>query len=437
MESSRFVVIDDGIVPRMYIDRISILQLRCFAKADCTFVHPRMATPPPTGPKNVTLVVGDNGSGKTTLLRAVALGMLGPLLMAGANYAPYSLVRRRGAKPAKEARVDIDISMPVGRAGSSSVTLRGLAGFEDEVIHSMAGPKRLLLSLRQPEGEDTLLVAYGARRWTDDKRGERTDRPRVERASSLLFDRNPFPLLPLEHECARLRTENPGRFSQVASLLQQLAPPDSDFALNDAILRSEGRLLFHTRGTSVPFAALSDGYRGFYAWVGDLILHLLKTVPTGHKLVEHEGVVLVDEVDLLLHPSWQRVVIDRLATTFPLLQFIVTTHSPLLINGLTREHVRVMREKGDSVAIAMPDDESMGRSVDQILVGDAFGLSSPWSTVQEAAIEGAAKALRSKASPEASMALLHLLGGQAPAVPPKKAPRKSSPTKVRAKKAAR
>ncbi len=89
-------------------------------------------------------------------------------------------------------------------------------------------------------------------------------------------------------------------------------------------------------GCELPFRMLSDGYRNVLSMVGDIarrtaILnpHLRENAP-----IETPGVVLIDEIDLHLHPQWQREIVDGLCNAFPNMQFIVTTHSPFIIQSL-------------------------------------------------------------------------------------------------------
>ena len=85
-----------------------------------------------------------------------------------------------------------------------------------------------------------------------------------------------------------------------------------------------------------PFSNLSDGQRGMLAMVGDIAQKAAKLNPhLGHEVLQKTpGVVLIDELDLHLHPRWQRRVIDDLRRVFPKIQFISTTHSPFLIQSL-------------------------------------------------------------------------------------------------------
>ena len=109
---------------------------------------------------------------------------------------------------------------------------------------------------------------------------------------------------------------------------------------------SEGEYLFGKKGTEVPFPALSDGYRAFLGWLGDLLFHVCETCPSGKKLTENRGIVMVDEIDLHLHPKWQMTVLQTLAKSLPNIQFIVTSHSPLIVGSLEWMNIIVMQQIG-------------------------------------------------------------------------------------------
>ncbi|MEQ1750358.1 MAG: AAA family ATPase [Prosthecobacter sp.] len=96
--------------------------------------------------------------------------------------------------------------------------------------------------------------------------------------------------------------------------------------LADLILEIEGQ-------ERQPFNNLSDGYRNMIAMVGDIAWKAVQLNPhLGSKAAaETPGIVLIDELDLHLHPTWQRRVIEDLRRTFPKIQFICTTHSPFIV----------------------------------------------------------------------------------------------------------
>lgn len=85
-------------------------------------------------------------------------------------------------------------------------------------------------------------------------------------------------------------------------------------------------------GETLNVAQLSQGEKSLMALVGDIARRLAMLNPALENPLEGDGIVLIDEVDLHLHPSWQRSLCDRLTETFPNCQFVLTTHSPLVIS---------------------------------------------------------------------------------------------------------
>jgi predicted ATP-binding protein involved in virulence len=85
-----------------------------------------------------------------------------------------------------------------------------------------------------------------------------------------------------------------------------------------------------------PFRLLSDGYRNMVGMVADIAYRMATLNPQLEKDVikQTEGIVLIDEIDLHLHPNWQGIVVDRLLNTFPKVQFVASTHSPFIIQSL-------------------------------------------------------------------------------------------------------
>lgn len=108
-----------------------------------------------------------------------------------------------------------------------------------------------------------------------------------------------------------------------------------------------GEVVLHfANGDQQPFMNLSDGQRAMLAVIGDLA-HKAATLNPHlgvDVLTETEGVVMIDELDLHLHPTWQRHVIEDLRTAFPKIQFICTTHSPFLIQSLRSGEELLMLE---------------------------------------------------------------------------------------------
>lgn len=108
----------------------------------------------------------------------------------------------------------------------------------------------------------------------------------------------------------------------------------------------DGYELVINRGkTTVPVRQLSDGERGTLALVLDLTRRLAQANPEMTDPAKRaEAIVLIDEIDLHLHPKWQRRIVDNLTAAFPKCQFIATTHSPQVIGELDHERIQIMSE---------------------------------------------------------------------------------------------
>ena len=102
-----------------------------------------------------------------------------------------------------------------------------------------------------------------------------------------------------------------------------------DFDLDDIALDFESR-------QRIPFGFLSDGQRSMTALAADIAVRCMQLNPhlRGDAPKKTSGVVLIDELDLHLHPNWQRKIVGNLTSLFPKLQFVATTHSPFIVQSL-------------------------------------------------------------------------------------------------------
>jgi len=107
------------------------------------------------------------------------------------------------------------------------------------------------------------------------------------------------------------------------------------------------RLRINRNGTALDVLQLSDGERGVLALVLDLAKRLSQANPSlDDPLTDGKAVVLIDELELHLHPKWQRQIVGRLQKTFPRCQFIATTHSPQVVGELAHDRIQIMTDGG-------------------------------------------------------------------------------------------
>ncbi len=102
--------------------------------------------------------------------------------------------------------------------------------------------------------------------------------------------------------------------------------------------------LIDKNGKTLELNQLSDGEKGALLIVFDIAYRLAIANPSLENPLHGTGVVLIDEIDLHLHPSWQKAILHCLRSTFPNFQFVVTTHSPLVISQVKPEQLRILNE---------------------------------------------------------------------------------------------
>lgn len=142
-----------------------------------------------------------------------------------------------------------------------------------------------------------------------------------------------------------------------------------------------------TEGTIVPFTTLSDGYRNIIKIVLEIATRMCILNPylQGDALKETPGVVIIDELDLSLHPTWQKRIVGILKTLFPKIQFICATHSPFIIQSLEEGELFTL-DKEDFT----PDEEYSGESIEDIAEG-IMGVEMPQYSEKKIEMYEAAK----------------------------------------------
>ncbi len=130
-----------------------------------------------------------------------------------------------------------------------------------------------------------------------------------------------------------------------------------------------------SRKVRIPLRQMSDGYRCSISLVADIAyrMALLNPQLLENVVDETSGVILIDEVDLHLHPSWQQKILGILLSVFPKVQFIVTTHAPSVINSVKQENIRILTDEG----IVTAPVEVYGKDVNGILKSVMESSSRP------------------------------------------------------------
>lgn len=336
-------------------------------------------------------LLGENAAGKSTVLKAIAIALLGPKLANQLELSPASYLRHGESRGLIEIRFGLRFDQSEFAPAFFSV---GIAIIENESRFDVAREEDMSSKSSGNAAEridwlrgrrDATLgfsCAYGATRFfSTDRYGVVSEDPDPEKARVLSLFEPGRPML----NPAVLRNILSGSLANLPNAPERKL---SQHTLNgiDQRLRNlvegvqgldskSGKLHFHS-GT-FDAEDLSEGLATQLGLVSHLIRHLLEASGWQSDLFDLPGVVLIDEVDLHLHPRWQRTVLGQLKQAFPRIQFIVSTHSALVAGSIPSGSIRVLRSNKDRVQIIsddLPDHD--GWRADQVLTSPLFGLGT-------------------------------------------------------------
>lgn len=160
------------------------------------------------------------------------------------------------------------------------------------------------------------------------------------------------------------------RKESVHSSIVRAAIRDCQPGVEEVIYDSDLGLLFHNETNWIEFRHLSEGQRNMAALVGDIAWKAAQLNPhLGERaLMETPGVVFIDELDMHLHPEWQRMIVRKLQEIFPEIQFICATHSPQIIGEVPAAEVRILAE-GDDYSPSHSQGIDSSRVLEEIMGG--------------------------------------------------------------------
>lgn len=292
-----------------------------------------------------TIILGDNGMGKTTLLQTLAGGDT------------YEANVQHGT-----------IKIGYYQATGNKESIKTAIEMEADTYSEPAA----------------VVLSYGANR--------RMGKPSqinnlLSKNTSTLFDDNE-PLISAEEWLLVLdyaaSKESPvkdflaRKRASVNKILLELLPGIHAIKILDPTIdQLKPGLAFQTDFGWLNIHQLSLGYRSMIAWVVDLIARMYLRYPQSENSLAEPAIVLVDGIDLHLHPKWQRNLFTSLSTCFPAVQFIVTANSPVIVQAAPEDaNIVLLQKMEDTVIIDQEITHAGGWGIDQILTCDLFGIKS-------------------------------------------------------------
>lgn len=381
--------------PPAYFLSLTVENVRSFGPA-----QPLALSTDGDRPARWTVILGDNGVGKTTLLQTLARCRGVPLHDPEDNSSGSKLwtleawpalffdgVRRSASQESSgylTARLEVSICFGRGLENSEPM-LPTTDLFMSEVVGRVNGQTEWFPNVSLVENDLGGLVCYGygaARRMGTTALSETH---RLDSTASLFSDNvgllNAEEWL-LQADYAAL-VESPSqeqarrRRDDIRQVLIDLLPDVSDIQfMRPTSSVMTPRVVVETPYGWVRIHDLSLGYRALIAWVVDLAYRLFERYPDSPNPLAEPAIVLVDEIDLHLHPRWQRTIMAYLTERFPNTQFIVTAHSPLIVQAATDANIVLLRREGDHVVIDNDVEAIRGWRIDQVLTSDLFGLET-------------------------------------------------------------
>lgn len=365
----------------MFLKSIALHNFRCFSDLEVKFNN------------RLTVVVGNNGAGKSTVLEAatIAAGTLSSAMdgltnygikKSDAHYRCFELgsnvdvqpqfpveITAFGTVDGKEIAWTRSLNSAKGRAGlAAAKEMTSIAKEYQERMRN--GDKNLLLPI---------ISYYGTRRLWEQHREKKKDTFEKNNRSNGYIDSLDgaandklmmkwFQKMTLQQ---LQRGEEIPEFTAVRMALEQIFASItgySDVKVQYNLDTNEIDVIYYdNNGVSarIPLSQLSDGYKCTISLIADIAYRMAILNPQllDRVLVETEGIVLIDEVDLHLHPKWQKRILKDLMDLFPKVQFIVSTHAPEVMNSVKSESIVVLKDNG----IINTIDETYGKDSNTIL----------------------------------------------------------------------
>ncbi len=282
---------------------------------------------------NWIFFTGENGAGKTSILRAIAASIC------------YRTLNEDELTNGTSFKTNITYYLPNSQTKTLVRTNNDIPGDAELVLNGFAayGPLRLKTNLQNPK--DTSAI--------------------TSNLLASLFDEDSY-LLDLQTQFdsweSSFSTEYNKRKDFITEILTDILPNLYNIIFDDVVneIRTTSYIEKDNEGEQfkkVSFTKLASGLKSMIAMIGDILIRLYEQQPKVFDPAEFTGVILIDEIDIHLHPKLQKQLVQQLTKTFPKIQFIATTHSPIPFLGAPKNSsiFKVDRTSEDGVLIRRLD----------------------------------------------------------------------------------
>jgi predicted ATP-binding protein involved in virulence len=331
----------------MFIEQLKIKNFKGFSEESFQFKN------------RFTVIIGNNGSGKTSILDALAVAAGCYLIPLGDGQKKQRTIHKGEVRVAETQKSVFEPQLPC------EITADGFCGEWKRSIEKLTYSNttkytKAITSIsedvfaRVSVGEDVVLPLFAyhgtGRLWAElsdsvkyASQGSRTEGYEncfSVKSSSKTF-RNWYKTLEknIDKKDSEELKQRLATFKEaILNCLEDWDDLYYDFAEDDIVCVRHNEA---NSRTSIPYRMMSDGYRNMIGMIADIAYRCIKLNPHlgVNALKETNGLVLIDELDLHLHPSWQKAIVKELTISFPKIQFVATTHSPFIVQSLAKDQI--------------------------------------------------------------------------------------------------
>lgn len=342
------------------IKSLTIENYKCFEKVECSFENDDESV------YQWNVFLGNNNSGKTNLLKIIA----------GLRASEITLPNRETNKPEKKWPAPDFISRKT-IVQSIKAETKLYCEITNNIKWGHTSPVFPLSEI--PDIQDFIIYGYGVSRYPSSKGlndSSSDDCDTLFSRDASLINLKDW-LLNLDYSSKNGQTEAGKRLTKIKEILtSDVFPEIADFRCQSSE-ELQNYVEFLVKGVWCKYEDLGFGYQSMMSWMIDFCKRMFERYPKSENPLAESAIALVDEIDLHLHPQWQRNVIPYLSRTFPNTQFFVTTHSPMVLQSAEDINLFVLKHNEEGMVSVERSDihDFRGWTVEEIL-RETMGLQN-------------------------------------------------------------